>query len=90
MTYQPAPAELEQVACPACGIDNPTLRYDLSPYRVVQCRACGLSYLSPRLNEATMLRFYQDDKYFENGDVFYDSVLYWKKPPQVERVKINP
>ena len=79
MTYQPAPAELEQVACPACGIDNPTLRYDLSPYRVVQCRACGLSYLSPRLNEATMLRFYQDDKYFENGDVGYVGYLQQEK-----------
>jgi SAM-dependent methyltransferase len=71
MTYQPAPSELEHVACPACDVDDPTLRYDLSPYRVVQCQACGLSYLSPRLNEATMLRFYKDDKYFENGDVGY-------------------
>jgi SAM-dependent methyltransferase len=75
MTYQPAPSELEQVACPACGVDDPTLRYDLSPYRVVQCPACELSYLSPRLNEATMLRFYQDEKYFENGDVGYIGYL---------------
>ena len=69
MTYEPAPSELESVACPACGVDDPTLRYDLSPYRVVECPACSLSYLSPRLNETTMLRFYADDKYFENGDV---------------------
>ena len=75
MTYQPAPFELEHVACPACGVDTPTLRYDLSPYRVVQCVACGLSYLSPRLNETAMLRFYEDDSYFENGDVGYAGYL---------------
>jgi SAM-dependent methyltransferase len=71
MTYHPAPSELEHVACPACGVDDPTLRYDVPPYRVVQCPACALSYLSPRLSEAAMLRFYEDDAYFENGDVGY-------------------
>jgi SAM-dependent methyltransferase len=75
MTYQPAPSELEHVACPACGADDPMLRYDLSPYRVLQCPACRLSYLSPRLNEAAMLRFYEDDDYFENGDVGYAGYL---------------
>lgn len=79
MTYQPAPSELEHVACPACGGDEPTLRYDLSPYRVVQCATCALSYLSPRLSETTMLRFYQDDKYFENGDVGYLGYLQQEK-----------
>ena len=28
--------------------------------------------------------------YFENGDVFYNSVRLWENPPQIERVKINP
>jgi SAM-dependent methyltransferase len=75
MTYQPAASELEHVACPACGVDDPTLRYDVAPYRVVRCPACALSYLSPRLNETAMLRFYEDDKYFENGDVGYAGYL---------------
>jgi SAM-dependent methyltransferase len=75
MTYQPAPSELEHVACPTCGADDPTLRYDLSPYRVLQCPACRLSYLSPRLNAAAMLRFYENDDYFENGDVGYAGYL---------------
>jgi SAM-dependent methyltransferase len=73
MTYQPVPSELERVACPVCAADAPALMYDLSPYQVVRCPACGTSYLSPRLNEAAMLRFYQDDAYFENGDVGYAS-----------------
>ena len=75
MTYQPAPFELEHVACPSCGVDDPRLRYEVSPYRVVQCPGCALSYLSPRLNEAAMLRFYADDKYFENGDIGYAGYL---------------
>jgi SAM-dependent methyltransferase len=75
MTYQPAPFELEHVACPVCGVDDPRFRYDVSPYRVVQCPACRLSYLSPRLNEAAMLRFYEDDSYFENGDIGYAGYL---------------
>lgn len=75
MTYQPVASELERVACPVCGADEPVLVYDLSPYRVVRCLSCATSYLSPRLNESTMLRFYADDKYFENGDVGYASYL---------------
>ena len=75
MTYQPVPSELERVACPVCGADEPALQYDVSPYRVVQCLPCGTSYLSPRLSESAMLRFYKDDKYFENGDVGYTGYL---------------
>jgi SAM-dependent methyltransferase len=73
MTYRPVSSELESVACPVCGADTPALLYDVSPYRVVRCLSCEMSYLSPRLNESAMLRFYEDDKYFENGDVGYTS-----------------
>lgn len=73
MTYQPVSSELESVACPVCGAGESTLLHDLSPYRVVRCLSCAMSYLSPRLNELAMLRFYEDDKYFENGDVGYTS-----------------
>ena len=75
MTYQPVSSELERVGCPVCAADEPALLYDVSPYRVVRCLSCGMSYLSPRLNESAMLRFYEDDKYFENGDVGYTSYL---------------
>jgi SAM-dependent methyltransferase len=79
MTYQPVPSELERVACPLCGEDEPAVVYDLSPYRVVRCGPCGTSYLSPRLNESAMLRFYESDTYFENGDVGYTSYLQQEK-----------
>jgi len=73
MTYQPASSELESAPCPVCDAGDFNLVYDLSPYRVIRCLACGMSYLSPRLNEPAMLRFYEDDRYFENGDVGYTS-----------------
>ena len=79
MTYQPTPSELERASCPVCGADKPFLVHDLSPYRVVRCLSCGMSYLSPRLNEPAMLRFYEDDKYFEDGDVGYASYLQQEK-----------
>jgi SAM-dependent methyltransferase len=75
MTYQPVPSEIERVACPVCTADEPVVVYDVSPYRVVRCLPCSTSYLSPRLNEPAMLRFYEDDKYFENGDIGYTSYL---------------
>jgi SAM-dependent methyltransferase len=79
MTYQPVPSELERVACPVCGDDQPIVVYDVSPYGVVRCQSCTTSYLSPRLSESAMLRFYEDDKYFENGDVGYTSYLRQEK-----------
>ena len=79
MTYQPIPSELERVGCPVCGVDEPSLVFDVSPYGVVRCLSCGTSYLSPRLNEPAMLRFYEDDKYFESGDVGYTSYLQQEK-----------
>lgn len=73
MSYQPALTELERVACPLCAGAEFTLVYEIAPYQVVRCLACSMSYLSPRLNEPAMLRLYQDDKYFEDGDVGYTS-----------------
>jgi SAM-dependent methyltransferase len=75
MSYQPAVSELESVGCLVCESGHPSVVHDVSPYRVVRCPSCGMSYLSPRLNEPAMLRFYEDDKYFENGDVGYKSYL---------------
>lgn len=75
MTYQPAASELERVACPVCGANQPIVLYDVMPYRVVRCKSCETSYLSPRLNESAMLRFYEDDKYFESGEVGYTSYV---------------
>ena len=60
---------VENCACPLCGEREVELKtYNFSPYKVVQCLACHLWYLNPRLSEEAMLAQYADDTYFEGGD----------------------
>jgi len=61
--------ELEMCSCPLCGEDRVADKlYDFSPYKVVQCVACDLWYLNPRLTEEDMLAQYADDAYFEGSN----------------------
>ncbi len=73
--YQPCPADLAEVPCPVCDEPQHTVVHEFSPYKVVCCPACNVRYLSPRLLESAMRRMYEDDRYFENGDVGYKSYL---------------
>jgi hypothetical protein len=73
--------DVEYSACPLCTADVPAA----TPYvdgllAVVECGACGLHYLSPRLKEARMMACYEDSAYFEGGETGYDS---YAKQPQV-------
>jgi 2-polyprenyl-3-methyl-5-hydroxy-6-metoxy-1,4-benzoquinol methylase len=62
-----APVVWEETACPLCGAtrDEPLIKVlshaDQAVYRVVRCRACGMAYLNPRPNEATIGHFYADE-----------------------------
>jgi 2-polyprenyl-3-methyl-5-hydroxy-6-metoxy-1,4-benzoquinol methylase len=58
-----------------CHADAHTVAHEFLPYKVVRCRSCDLHYLSPRLSEAAMQRIYEDDSYFEDGEVGYTSYL---------------
>lgn len=61
--------QLEHTACPLCGSrELGASEYNFAPYRVVQCRDCGLWYLSPRLKVSTMMALYSDDAYFEGSN----------------------
>jgi len=73
MTYQASASELEQVPCPLCGTRENVLLHGFSPYRVLRCLSCQAAYLSPRLIDSAMRRFYEDDKYFQDGDIGYKS-----------------
>src|SRR5262249_781428 len=60
------PIQWEEVACPLCdGRSEDELLSVASetdrPFRVVSCRSCGMSYLNPRPNEASIGRFYPED-----------------------------
>jgi 2-polyprenyl-3-methyl-5-hydroxy-6-metoxy-1,4-benzoquinol methylase len=60
----PVPAVLEHVACALCGRDEPDvlLEHDSFgfPIGLVECRACGFVYATPRPSEAFMMTFYRD------------------------------
>lgn len=65
-------ANLEHVACPLCGRDDPRpTPYAREPYRVVRCGGCRLWYLSPRLTSSAMENFYRSDDYFSGGEAGY-------------------
>ncbi|MCP4696195.1 MAG: class I SAM-dependent methyltransferase [Gammaproteobacteria bacterium] len=59
----------EHPPCPLCGADSPLpgKEYVFEPFRVVQCTACKLWYLSPRLREEEMLKAYADPLYLQGG-----------------------
>lgn len=62
-------SKMETTTCPLCA--NASVeqqQYDLAPYAAVQCSACKLWYLNPRLKEEEMIKLYANDTYFESSD----------------------
>jgi len=57
--------DIEVTACPICGMGQGVhTRYTFDPYRVVSCKNCGLTFLSPRMTEKAILRLYNDKEYY--------------------------
>lgn len=48
------------VACDLCGQDDPQVRYPLRLGAIVSCRACGFSYVNPRLPSEVLHRKLQE------------------------------
>jgi len=65
---------LEHVRCELCGADNKTelcrVTDDEIEFPIVQCSQCGLVYVTPRPDHASMYRFYPDDYYGEGANKF--------------------
>lgn len=65
-------SDLERTDCVMCGSrTTQTASYGLPPFEVVQCAACGLWYLSPRIREAKMKELYAEASYFEGSEGGY-------------------
>jgi 2-polyprenyl-3-methyl-5-hydroxy-6-metoxy-1,4-benzoquinol methylase len=59
---------LETCPCPSCGAPPPgRAREEFPPYRVVDCSACGLRFLSPRVAREDAGRLYGEASYWEEG-----------------------
>jgi 2-polyprenyl-3-methyl-5-hydroxy-6-metoxy-1,4-benzoquinol methylase len=54
----------EACDCPCCAASERKLVYQFSRSAYHRCERCGLVYLSPRLEEACMLRLYRTESYF--------------------------
>lgn len=68
MTHTASPSDLELVTCPLCKDSAPaTLRYEFPPHNVVACTACDLNYLSPRLTQDAIMKFYKDESYYKSN-----------------------
>lgn len=70
---RPVPVGVERVACAVCGADD-ALPYRPGMYRLrevrfdlVRCRSCGLVYLNPRPDAATLDALYSDPEYYDHG-----------------------
>jgi 2-polyprenyl-3-methyl-5-hydroxy-6-metoxy-1,4-benzoquinol methylase len=78
--------ELREVACDCCGADD-AIRVIVRPdgLTVVECRACGLAYVSPRPRPELIDQLY-DAGYFEgeHEDVGYRSYM---RPNRAERIR---
>ncbi len=76
-------ADTEQVSCCLCG-DVGASMYELPPYGVRRCTRCTLVFVSPRLREAALSRFYDQVDYFEGG--VYGDQSRWSPAMVLQRI----
>lgn len=77
---------LEDVACGLCGSRERDLKFEDGPFSVVTCRQCNLTYVTPRLNDASLLTEVYDEGYWSSDsaktrgytDYRLDAPLYLK------------
>ncbi|MEW5819538.1 MAG: class I SAM-dependent methyltransferase [Cyanobacteriota bacterium] len=56
---------LEETNCIICHSSNYILLHDFQPFKILRCIDCNTAYLSPRLEEAEIMKIYQSDEYFK-------------------------
>jgi SAM-dependent methyltransferase/ribosomal protein S27E len=77
---------LEDVACGLCGSRERTLKFEDGPFSVVTCSSCGLTYVTPRLSDASLISEVYDEGYWSSDsaktrgytDYRQDAPLYLK------------
>ncbi len=64
-TLDSAPVEVTR--CPLCGSERFEVAFTEPPYSVRRCSACGLGFVSPRLDPEGLVGIYADDSYWRSG-----------------------
>lgn len=59
-------AGLREMPCLFCGVTDERLRFRDEPFRVVECRRCGLTYVNPRLPTEQLHQMYQEEYWASN------------------------
>ena len=62
-----APDALQPVDCGLCGAKERRLRFTEGPFSVVTCARCGLTYVTPRLRDASLIAQVYDESYWRSG-----------------------
>jgi 2-polyprenyl-3-methyl-5-hydroxy-6-metoxy-1,4-benzoquinol methylase len=58
---------LEEVACGLCGGSEREIRFTDAPFSVARCRACGLTYVTPRLKDGALIEQVYDEGYWSSS-----------------------
>ncbi len=66
-TNAAAPRSAEIDRCQLCGGSDRDVRFQDGPFRVVECRGCGLVYVTPRLQGEALLAVY-DEGYWKSSN----------------------
>jgi 2-polyprenyl-3-methyl-5-hydroxy-6-metoxy-1,4-benzoquinol methylase len=96
----------EKVNCNLCGQDKPKFLFKKEGYNFVKCQNCGLIYVNPRDDQATILKRYQEPYFHikdfqnKNPDVvgYFDYVgdrpiyeeYFEQKLKQIEKIRPAP
>ena len=58
---------LREVDCGLCGCADKELRFEDGPFRVVRCTGCELVYVTPRLEDASLIESVYDESYWSSA-----------------------
>jgi SAM-dependent methyltransferase len=61
------PQAWQHVDCGLCGSKERRLRFEDGPFSVVTCARCDLTYVTPRLLDATLIEKVYDEGYWRSG-----------------------
>ncbi len=58
---------LQPVACGLCGATGHEVKFTDDPFSVVTCSECGLTYVTPRLRDSSLLEHVYDETYWSSS-----------------------
>ena len=76
---------LREMPCLFCGVMDERLCFRDEPFRVVQCRRCGLTYVNPRLPTERLHQMYQEEYWASDRAMEFGYSAYLAEEPLYRR-----